>query len=109
MKDITNEEIIETLRQFDKKCVEELPETSRNLFYAIMSIADERDELRIQVSARETIIDELEERIEMAIARIRGLQEINKIGVELSSGCLNDVIKILDGTLAQIIYGEMCE
>ena len=40
------EELIEILRQFDEKRVEELPDKTRNIFYAIMKIADERDELK---------------------------------------------------------------
>ena len=42
---VNKEELIELLRQFDEKRVEELPEKTRNIFYAIMKIADERDEL----------------------------------------------------------------
>lgn len=41
---MNKEELIEVLRQFDEKRVEELPEKTRNIFYAIMKIADERDE-----------------------------------------------------------------
>jgi len=40
---VSEEELIEVLRQFDEKRVEELPEKTRNIFYAIMKIADERD------------------------------------------------------------------
>lgn len=40
---MNKEELIEVLRQFDEKRVEELPEKTRNIFYAIMKIADERD------------------------------------------------------------------
>lgn len=36
-------ELIETLRQFNEKKVEQLPENARRLFYAIMKICDERD------------------------------------------------------------------
>lgn len=43
---MNREELIEVLRQFDEKRVEELPEKTRNIFYAIMKIADERDELK---------------------------------------------------------------
>jgi len=43
---MNKEELIEVLRQFDEKRVEELPEKTRNIFYAIMKIADERDELK---------------------------------------------------------------
>lgn len=42
---MNKEELIEVLRQFDDKRVEELPEKTRNIFYSIMKIADERDEL----------------------------------------------------------------
>lgn len=40
---MNKEELIQVLRQFDEKRVEELPEKTRNIFYAIMKIADERD------------------------------------------------------------------
>ena len=46
---MNKEELIEALRQFDEKRVEELPEKTRNMFYAIMKIADERDELKEEV------------------------------------------------------------
>ena len=46
---MNKEELIEVLRQFDEKRVEELPEKTRNVFYAIMKIADERDELKEEV------------------------------------------------------------
>lgn len=42
---MNKEELIEALRQFDEKRVEELPDKTRNMFYAIMKIADERDRL----------------------------------------------------------------
>lgn len=43
---MNKEELIEVLRQFDDKRVEELPEKTRNIFYAIMKIADEKDKLK---------------------------------------------------------------
>ena len=46
---MNKEELIEVLRQFDEKRVEELPEKTRNIFYAIMKIADERDELKKEI------------------------------------------------------------
>ena len=60
---MSDEELIETLKLFEKEKVENLPESARNLFYAIMRIADERDMLieklktirnRIENSAIET-------------------------------------------------------
>ena len=46
---MNKEELIEVLRQFDEKRVEELPEKTKNIFYAIMKIADERDELKKEI------------------------------------------------------------
>ena len=54
---MSEKELIEVLRQFDEKRVEELPEKTRNIFYAIMKIADERDRLN-------NIINELEKYLE---------------------------------------------
>lgn len=42
---MSEEELIETLKAFEKNRVEQLKEPARNLFYAIMKIADERDRL----------------------------------------------------------------
>ena len=42
---MSEEELIETLRTFEKNRVEQLEEPARNLFYAIMKIANERDRL----------------------------------------------------------------
>jgi len=42
---VSEEELIETLKAFEKNRVEQLKEPARNLFYAIMKIADERDRL----------------------------------------------------------------
>ena len=46
---MNKEELVEVLRQFDEKRVEELPEKTRNIFYAIMKIADERDKLKKEI------------------------------------------------------------
>lgn len=43
---MSEEELIETLRAFEKDRIEQLEEPARNLFYAIMKIADERDRLK---------------------------------------------------------------
>lgn len=43
---MSEEELIETLRTFEKNRVEQLEEPAKNLFYAIMKIADERDKLK---------------------------------------------------------------
>ena len=50
---MSEEELIETLRAFEKNRVEQLEEPARNLFYAIMKVCNERDRLN-------NIINELE-------------------------------------------------
>ena len=54
---MSEEELIETLRAFEKNRVEQLEEPAKNLFYAIMEIADERDRLN-------NIINEIEKDLE---------------------------------------------
>ena len=54
---MSEEELIETLKAFESNRVEQLEEPARNLFYAIMKIADERDRLN-------NIINELKKYIE---------------------------------------------
>ena len=54
---MSEEELIETLRAFEKNRVEQLEEPARNLFYAIMEVCDERDRLN-------NIINELKKYIE---------------------------------------------
>ena len=55
---MSEEELIETLRAFEKNRVEQLEEPARNLFYAIMKIADERDRLNNIINELERYIDE---------------------------------------------------
>lgn len=76
---MTEEELIETLKAFEKERVENLPESSRNLFYAIMSIADERDEYK-------KVIEEIRKFIDNALPCIHD-EEI-----------LNDLLDILNKT-----------
>lgn len=45
---MNHEELIEILKEFEEKRVLELPENAQNIFYAIMSIADERDKLKAE-------------------------------------------------------------
>lgn len=59
---MSEEELIETLRAFEKNRVEQLEEPARNLFYAIMKIAGERDRLN-------NIINEVREYIEKHLER----------------------------------------
>ena len=54
-------ELIEILKEFDEKRVEQLNDNARNLFYVIMSIADERDRL---LEEKQKLIDYLKEQKE---------------------------------------------
>lgn len=45
---MNSEELIEALRSMENKRVEQLDENAQNVFYAIMKIADERDELKLK-------------------------------------------------------------
>lgn len=51
-------ELIEILKEFDKKRVEQLNDNARKMFNAIMSIADERDRL---LEEKQELIDYLKE------------------------------------------------
>ena len=57
---MSEEELIETLKAFEKNRVEQLEEPAKNLFYAIMKIADERDRLN-------NIIEEIRENVKHKI------------------------------------------
>ena len=59
---MTNAEIIKALRDMDEKLVEDLEPKTRKLFDAIMSIADERDELREKVKLLNKQNEELYEK-----------------------------------------------
>ena len=67
---MNKEELIEVLRQFDEKRVEELPEKTRNIFYAIMKIADERDELKEKIK-NNIIIKDLHNFQDIVISALR--------------------------------------
>ena len=54
---VSEEELIETLTAFEKKRVEQLEEPARNLFYAIMKIASERDRLHSIIKEVREYID----------------------------------------------------
>ena len=59
---MSDNELIETLKAFEEKRVEQLPESARNLFYTIMKIADERDTYKTIIKeVREYLIKHIEE------------------------------------------------
>ena len=84
---MSEEELIETLRVFEKNRVEQLEEPARNLFYAIMKIADERDRLN-------NIIKE-------AIEYIKKHGDYNKL-----SGCIEELDLYKINELLDILKGS---
>ena len=84
---MNKEELIEVLRQFDEKRVEELPEKTRNIFYAIMEIADERDRLNNIINRIDNFVDRTIEVIkqqpsdndEWILERLNGIKYLTEL------------------------------
>lgn len=75
---MNKEELIEALRQFDEKRVEELPEKTRNIFYSIMKIADERDEyIHLYESTLKDLDIAVKNKIELENIRKEAIEYIN--------------------------------
>lgn len=74
-------ELIEILKEFDKKRVEQLNDNARNLFNAIMSIADERD---ILLGEKQELIDYLKEEINKINEQIEHFDLWHEVGVDIN-------------------------
>lgn len=83
---MNKEELIEVLRQFDEKRVEELPEKTRNIFYAIMKIADERDELE---NIRKEAIEYIKKNYYEIVYKTKGTMENDLLNI-LNKGDKNE-------------------
>lgn len=83
---MNKEELIEVLRQFDEKRVEELPEKTRNIFYAIMEIADERDELE---NIRKEAIEYIKKNYYEVVYKTKGTMENDLLNI-LNKGDKNE-------------------
>lgn len=79
---MSEEELIETLKEFEKNRVDELKEPSRNLFYAIMKIADERDKYK-------EVIDKIKYNIEINVISMKN----GKLLIELDVNKLNELLE----------------
>lgn len=76
---MSEEELIEVLRQFDEKRVEELPEKTRNIFYAIMKIADERDKyIHLYESTLKDLDIAVKNKIELENIRKKAIEYVLK-------------------------------
>lgn len=86
---MNKEELIEVLRQFDEKRVEELPEKTRNIFYAIMKIADERDEyIHLYESTLKDLDIAVKNKIELENIR---KEAIEYIGTDITARALEQL------------------
>ena len=86
---MNKEELIEVLRQFNEKRVEELPEKTRNIFYAIMKIADERDEyIHLYESTLKDLDIAVKNKIELENIR---KEAIGYIGTDITARALEQL------------------
>lgn len=93
---MSEEELIEVLRQFDEKRVEELPEKTRNIFYAIMKIADERDKyIHLYESTLKDLDISVKNKIELENIRKKAIEYIED-KMELAKECPQDLLNILN-------------
>ena len=96
---MNKEELIEALRQFDEKRVEELPEKTRNIFYSIMKIADERDEyIHLYESTLKDLDIAVKNKIELENIRKEAIEYLTSYESISTIQGLNDIEKnkILD-------------
>lgn len=86
-------ELIEILKEFDEKRVEQLNDNARNLFNAIMSIADERDRL---LEEKQELIDYLKKEQDRLVRECSLIYE-NGLGKTrlVNEDIYNEVSKIL--------------
>ena len=101
---MNKEELIEVLRQFDEKRVEELPEKTRNIFYAIMKIADERDEyIHLYESTLKDLDIAVKNKIDLENIRKETIEFINEWlfeaggnGADMDYDTIVDLLNILN-------------
>lgn len=74
-------ELIEILKEFDEKRVEQLNDNARNLFNAIMEIANQRDRL---LEEKQEIIDYLKEEINKINEQIEHFDLWHEVGVDIN-------------------------
>lgn len=91
-------ELIEILKEFDKKRVEQLNENARNLFNAIMDIADSRDRL---LEEKQELIDYLKEQINYI--------KNNFSQVNGNYFMLNDKLETYEEILSKLVESDQIE
>ena len=86
-------ELIEILKEFDEKRVEQLNDNARNLFNAIMKIADERDRLLVE---KQELIDYLKKEQDRLVRECSPIYEDGLGKTRLvNEDIYNEVSKIL--------------
>ena len=86
-------ELIEILKEFDKKRVEQLNENARNLFNAIMEIANQRDRL---LEGKQELIDYLKKEQDRLVRECSPIYEDGLGKTRLvNEDIYNEVSKIL--------------
>jgi hypothetical protein len=83
---MSEEELIETLKEFKKSRVDKLKEPSRNLFYAIMKITDERDKYK-------EVLDKIKEDL-IKTKKYNKVNDNNYINIDLDH--LDYLLEILE-------------
>lgn len=78
---MSEEELIKALKEFDEKRVEQLNDNARNLFNAIMDIANERDRL---LEEKQELIDYLKEEINKINEQIEHFDLWHEVGVDIN-------------------------
>ena len=108
-------ELIEILKEFDKKRVEQLNDNARNLFNAIMDIADERDLLKEenqQLKAdygnkaqveRDLLLLE-NEQLKKELQKYKSLYENEKDHTDTLKRIIKEVKEYLEGTFEMSTY-----
>ena len=110
-------ELIEILKEFDEKRVEQLNDNARKLFYAIMSIADERDRLleenrklkadygnKSQVE-RDLLLEE-NEQLKKELQKYKSLYENEKDHTDTLKRIIKEVKESLERHLTAKSYGN---
>ena len=86
-------ELIEILKEFDKKRVEQLNDNARNLFDAIMDIANQRDRLLVE---KQELIDYLKKEQDILVRECSPIYEDGLGKTRLvNEDIYNEVSKIL--------------
>lgn len=92
---MTSDEFLDILKVFQNERYDKLEGGAKDTFDAIMKIADERDLLKIQVSARETVCNNLEKTLSWVLKECTECEEDLLINSSWLSNVINTIEKAL--------------